>query len=65
MVDPVAGARYTESPPFDSSGLSHNELRSVAITSGGLAPARYPSRCDIQLWHLTDLAVAFELSEKY
>ena len=45
----------------DASGLKHNELWSYAIAGQTLAPARYGSSCDLQLWNLTDLAVEYAL----
>jgi hypothetical protein len=43
----------------DASGLSHNELWSYEIEGGTLRPVRYGTSSDIQLWNVTDLAVAF------
>ena len=47
----------------EASGLSHNELWSYRIVNGELAPVRYGSSSDIQLWNLTNLAVQFRLSQ--
>ncbi|MEP0823681.1 MAG: hypothetical protein HRF44_12615 [Ignavibacterium sp.] len=43
----------------ERSGLSHNELWTYEIQDGVLAPVRYPTGSDIQLWNLTDLALRF------
>ncbi|MCI0695150.1 hypothetical protein L0337_24470 [candidate division KSB1 bacterium] len=45
----------------EASGLKHNELWRYTITDSKLAPARYSTSSDIQLWNLTDLAVQFRL----
>jgi hypothetical protein len=45
----------------EASGLKHNELWRYTISDSGLAPARYSTSSDIQLWNLTDLAVQFRL----
>jgi hypothetical protein len=47
----------------EASGLSHNELWSYRIVNGELAPVRYGSSSDLQLWNLTNLAVQFRLSQ--
>jgi hypothetical protein len=46
----------------ESSGLKHNELWSYRIDDGRLAPTRYATSSDIQLWNLTDLAVQYALA---
>jgi len=43
----------------EKSGLKHNELWSYEIENGKLAPVRYGTSSDIQLWNLTDLSVQF------
>jgi hypothetical protein len=45
----------------DHSGLRHAELWSYKIENGRLAPARYGTSSDVQLWSLTDLAVQYLL----
>ncbi|MCH8328373.1 MAG: hypothetical protein IID15_07630, partial [Candidatus Marinimicrobia bacterium] len=45
----------------EASGLKHNELWSYRIEGNRLAPSRYPTSSDIQLWNLTDLAVQYAL----
>ncbi|MCH7573809.1 MAG: hypothetical protein IIA59_01665 [Candidatus Marinimicrobia bacterium] len=45
----------------EASGLKHNELWSYRIEGSQLAPTRYPTSSDIQLWNLTDLAVQYAL----
>jgi hypothetical protein len=46
----------------DRSGLRHAELWSYRIDNGRLAPIRYGSSSDVQLWSLTDLAVQYLLN---
>ncbi|MCH8837743.1 MAG: hypothetical protein IIA60_08065 [Candidatus Marinimicrobia bacterium] len=46
----------------ESSGLKHNELWSYRIGDDSLAPTRYATSSDIQLWNLTDLAVQYALA---
>ena len=46
----------------ESSGLRHNELWSYRIVDDDLAPIRFPTSSDIQLWNLTDLAVRYALA---
>ena len=46
----------------DSSGLRHAELWSSRIDNGRLAPIRYGTSSDVQLWSLTDLAVQYLLN---
>jgi len=46
----------------EASGLRHNELWSYRIVDDDLAPIRYPTSSDIQLWNLTDLAVRYALA---
>ena len=46
----------------DSSGLRHAELWSYRIDNGRLAPIRYGTSSDVQLWSLTDLAVQYLLN---
>ena len=46
----------------DRSGLRHAELWSYRIDNGRLAPIRYGTSSDVQLWSLTDLAVQYLLN---
>lgn len=46
----------------DASGLRHNELWSYRVVDGRVAPVRYATSTDIQLWNITDLAVHYRLS---
>src|SRR5438093_3226462 len=46
----------------EQSGLRHAELWSYAIENGRLAPSRYGTSSDVQLWSLTDLAVQYLLN---
>ncbi|MDX1578489.1 MAG: hypothetical protein R3266_08390, partial [Gemmatimonadota bacterium] len=52
--------RKTEAA-VEASGLAHNELWSYRIEDGELRPVRYGQSSDLQLWNVTDLAVAFLL----
>lgn len=45
----------------EASGLAHNELWSYRIEDGELRPVRYGQSSDLQLWNVTDLAVAYLL----
>jgi hypothetical protein len=46
----------------EASGLEHSELWSYRIDEGRLAPSRYGTSSDVQLWSTTDLAVQWMLS---
>src|ERR1044072_5386172 len=50
------------SDAVDRSGLRHAELWSYRIDNGRLAPIRYGSSSDVQLWSLTDLVVQYLLN---
>lgn len=59
---PVDSAVHRISDAVDRSGLRHAELWSYRIDNGTLAPLRYGSSSDVQLWSLTDLAVQYLLN---
>ena len=65
MLEPYVAqlrdALYKIYDAVESSGLKHNELWSYRIEGNQLAPTRYPTSSDIQLWNLTDLAVQYAL----
>ncbi len=58
---PVDSAVRRISDAVDRSGLRHAELWSYKIDHGALAPIRYGTSSDEQLWSLTDLAVQYLL----
>jgi hypothetical protein len=58
----LANAVHRISDAVDRSGLRHAELWSYRIDNGRLAPIRYGSSSDVQLWSLTDLAVQYLLN---
>jgi hypothetical protein len=47
----------------NASGLQHNELWSYEIKEGRLAPTRYGTSSDLQLWNTTNLVVQYVLSK--
>ncbi len=57
----VDSAVHRISDAVDRSGLRHAELWSYRIETRGLAPIRYGTSSDVQLWSLTDLAVQYLL----
>ena len=59
---PADSAVHRISDAVDRSGLRHAELWSYRIDNGRLAPIRYGSSSDVQLWSLTDLAVQYLLN---
>jgi len=59
---PVDSAVHRISDAVDRSGLRHAELWSYRIENGTLAPIRYGTSSDVQLWSLTDLAVQYLLN---
>lgn len=62
IVHGLAAALQRVREAVDASGLSHNELWSYRVVDGCIAPVRYATSTDIQLWNVTDLAVRFRLS---
>ena len=50
------------SEAVERSGLRHAELWSYRIENDRLAPVRYGTSSDVQLWSLTDLAVQYLLA---
>src|SRR6266702_1187835 len=57
--DDIGAALRRITDAVDRSGLRHAELWSYRIDNGTLAPIRYGSSSDVQLWSLTDLAVQY------
>jgi len=60
--DDIGAALRRITDAVDRSGLRHAELWSYRIDNGTLAPIRYGSSSDVQLWSLTDLAVQYLLN---
>ncbi len=60
--DDIGAALHRITDAVDRSGLRHAELWSYRIDNGTLAPIRYGSSSDVQLWSLTDLAVQYLLN---
>ena len=61
----MRGPRRSLTRVLDAAHASgfHSELWSYAVTGDRVAPVRYGTGSDVQLWSTTDLAVEFALSK--